>query len=197
MIYTKEKLMRIATEELIKELVKDPRYVLTNACFNGYSSLDTIFCAAEIPPGSKNRIYIGLRITSNISFNSYSYVSLVKFKDSADLQEETILIDKLYSLEYGLTTSNLFTTEKADMIKSLKRKSVDKDTTYKFSFTVPENDPKHEILHAMITAHTGKKINKKQPFYIDLADITYRRVKAFTLRYTYRNEPYQLKIFNK
>ena len=197
MIYTKEKLMRIATEELIKELIKDPRSVLTNACYRGYGNLDTIFCAAEIPPGSKNRIYIGLRINANISFNSYSYVSLVKFKDSADLQEETILIDKLYSLEYGLTTSNLFTTEKADMVKSLKRKSIDKDTAYKFSFTVPENDPKHEILHAMITAHTGKKINKKQPFNVDLVDITYRRVKAFVLKYTYRNEPCQLQIFNK
>ena len=197
MIYTKEKLMRIATEELIKELIKDPRYVLTNACYRGYGNLDTIFCAAEIPPGSKNRIYIGLRITSNISFNSYAYVSLIKFKDSADSQEETILIDKLYSLEYGLTASNLFTTEKADMVKSLKRKSVDKDTAYKFSFTVPENDPKHEILHAMITAHTGKKINKKQKFSVDLVDISYRHVKAFILKYMYRNEPCQLKIFNK
>ena len=197
MIYTKEKLMRIATEELIKELVKDPRYVLTNACYRGYGNLDTIFCAAEIPPGSKNRIYIGLRINANISFNSYAYVSLVKFKDSADLQEETILIDKLYSLEYGLTTSNLFTTEKADMVKSLKRKSIDKDTPYKFNFTVPENDPRHEILHTMITTHTGKKISKKQQFNVDLVDIAYRRAKAFVLKYTYRNEPCQLKIFNK
>ena len=195
MIYTKEKLMRIATEELIKELVKDPRYVLTNACYSGYGNLDTIFCAAEIPGGFTNRIYIGLGRSLDDSHTSY--VNLVKFKDSTNLQEKTILIDKLYSLEYGLTTSNLFTTEKADMIKSLTRKSIDKDTPYKFSFTVPENDPKHEILHAMITAHTGKKINKKQQFNVDLVDIAYRRVKAFVLRYTYRNEPCQLKIFNK
>ena len=83
------------------------------------------------------------------------------------------------------------------MVKSLARKKIDKDTPYKFSFTVPENDPKHETLHAMITAHTGKKINKKQQFNVDLVDIAYRRAKAFILKYTYRNEPCQLQILNK
>ena len=195
MVYTKEKLMRIATEELIKELVKDPRYVLTNACYSGYGSLDTIFCAAEIPGRFTNRIYIGLGRGLDDSYTSY--VNLVKFKDSTNLQEKTILIDKLYSLGYGLTTSDLFTTEKADMVKSLARKKIDKDTPYKFSFTVPENDLKHGILHAMITAHTGKKINKKQQFNVELVDIAYRRAKAFILKYTYRNEPCQLQILNK
>lgn len=195
MIYTKATLMRIATEELMKELVKEPRYVLTNSCYSGYGDLSTIFCTAEIPGWSTNRIYIGLKI--NYDDSRIPYASLVKFKDSNNLQEEVILIDQLYSLESGLVSSNLFTTEKADMVKSLARRSINRDTAHKFSFTVSEDDPRHEILHAMITAHTGRKISKKQQFYVDLMDSYYQHVREFMLGYTYRNEHYKLRISNK